>query len=878
MSEAVPRLGERVRTRLLAALVALLAAAIVLASLGWYGMRSAQRALVGFQGELLPNVTQALELAQRTARLAAIAPNVGESRTAANLAENSAAVDALLAEVRRGVDTLGNEGALGPALRTVLTDLTRDMGQLTELTGQRQQVEAQLKLRVAELDRLGEQLPAAGNGPGAAGANAVIALWATMVTSAGGGDAAKIGKLQADAEALWIAARREQAAGLAKPLPPALERSLLDLVFGPQNLLALRRYQLMLEGRIAYLVVLTRGNADQLSSKVDDYVDSLRSQAAERRGQVQQAIRSGEAALLLLALGSVLIAAFAMRHVRRFVSQVETITQAMTRLVGGDTAPLAKRTAAITLRRDELGALARSFEVFRDALLAKQTLVRDLRAQSALLAAVHQSMTDALAVFGRGGELRLWNAGLAELFSAFGVTLHPGQRAHELMQALPADAVWRVPGQPGNPGEASGLLQAHHIELQLPDGRLFDLRSQAMPDGGTVTLVTDLTLRCAIQRQEQHTQRLEVLGQLTGGVAHDFNNYLGTIIGNLDLLEAEATLSAEARPRLQRALRAAASAAGLTRRLLAFARRQPLAAEWVPIDAMVDEMRDLIEFSAGPQTRLRLDLQAPEAQLFVDRGHLENAMLNLVLNSAAAMPEGGELWIATQRLPAGQEGGSETLQIRVTDTGTGIAEHLLGKVFEPFFTTKAPGEGSGLGLSIVYGFVRQSGGEVEVSSRAGEGTCFTLRFPCAAGHGQALLPGAAQAGDAPGGGELQGLSVLVVDDDAAFRETVVDLLRSAGARVQAVADGPAALRAADESALPDVVLTDVCLGGSMDGVQVANALRRRHPALRLCLMSGLAFEAVLPRLDAPEEVGLSPKPFERGALAALLVDTASALH
>jgi signal transduction histidine kinase len=851
-----PRLIDRVRTRLLAALVVLLAAAIVLAALGWYGMRSAQLALTGFQGEVLPNVTQALELAERTAKLAAMAPNVVESQSATMLDSNAQALRTLLEEIGRRVDTLGSETELGPRLRRLLGDVRRDLDQLVKLTRQRQDAEAAMQQQVATLDHIGDVMPAIAAAAGK-GQPALAALWTELVVGVGADNAAKLGRLEADVEALWTAAHRR---GGPPALPPSIEQALRDVAFGRQNVLSLRRQQLELERRTAYLVVLTRSNADQLSDDVGQYVTSLREQAAERRSQVQQAIRSGETAMLLLALGCILIAALATRYVRRFVGQIESITQVMSRLVAGDTAFATTAPTPAALRRDELGALARSFDVFRDALLAKQALVADLRTQSALLEAVHHNMTDALAVFDPQGALLLWNQRLADLFGRHGAVPETGMSPRALMQSLPAGSTWTAPGQtqpePLPAGGEPDLTRFDHIELHLPDGHVYDLRSRAMPDGGTVTLATDLTARRAIERQEQHTQRLEVLGQLTGGVAHDFNNYLGTIIGNLGLLEAEGTLSPAAATQLQRARRAAGSAAALTRRLLAFARRQPLAAESVPVDAMVEEMRDLIEYSAGPQARVALLLQAGTACVHVDRGHLENALLNLVLNSAAAMPEGGELAITTRRAEA-------AVEIEVADTGTGIAEHLLDKVFEPFFTTKAPGEGSGLGLSIVYGFVRQSGGDISVSSTLGRGTRFCLRFPVAA---TAALPAQGAAPAAPCGA-MAGLQMLVVDDDEAFRSTLTDMLRAAGVGVTEAAGGAAALQAVEQMPACDLVLTDVCLGGAMDGVQLANALHQRHPQLPLCLMSGMSFEPVLHRLSAGVTVGLLNKPFDLAALA-----------
>lgn len=912
------RLIDRVRTRLLAAFVVLLAAAIALALLGWFGMGSAQRALEGFQGEVLPNVTRALELAERTAKLAAIAPSVAESRTPEALALNVQATESLLDEIRGRVGSLPAASPLSAELGQLLADIGRDLGRLHALTRELQASQQSLHEQLSELDRMAGALPSK-TISALFGQPSLAAVWSDLVVGAGSDSPATLGRLEADVEALWIAARRK--GGLADP-PTSFIESLSTMSQGPGNVLETRRAQLELERRSAYLVVLTRGNADQLSADVGQYVTSLREQAATRRTEVQQGIRAGEMAMLLLAAGSLLIGALATRYVRRLASQIEVITADMSRLAQGDTSRPAHPMPP--LRGDELGALVRSFHVFREALLAKQALLVDLHTQGALLDAVHENMTDALAVFDRNGALLLWNRRFADLLGRYRVSLHAGLSLRGLLGGLPTDATWLVPGQTvrlplaaledASQVDPFDLARHDQIELHLPDAGVYDLRSRRMPDGGSVTLATDLTARRAIESQVQHAHRLEVLGQLTGGVAHDFNNHLGTIIGNLGLVADDAGLQPGARTQLQRARRAAASAAALTRRLLAFARRQPLDAERVAIDGMIEEMRDLIEYSAGDHTAVELRLEAGAAQVHVDRGHLENALLNLVLNSAAAMPGGGVLSVSTRIDAGGAQGfdagraigvdGSSvngvdassamgidassamgvdaSVEIRIADNGSGIPEHLLDRVFEPFFTTKALGEGSGLGLSGVYGFVKQSGGDITLSSRLGVGTTFSLRLPLASaervsaasgGSSSRSVAGAiagsnASADSSPGTSALKDVLVLVVDDDEAFRNTLVDMLAAVGARAVVAADAAMALTRLGQHGGIDLVLTDVGLGSGIDGLALARAIRQARPRLPVCLMSGLPFERLMQRADWDAGLGLLSKPFEAEALAA----------
>lgn len=861
---AAPRLsGPRVRNRLMGAFGVLLAGAVALAALGWFVMQRTQAELRAYEDEVLPQIGSALELAERISRLAATAPQVAESPTPERLDVNSSIARGLIREIRQRSGAVDQRGALQQRLAPFIELGDSELLRLIEVTQQRQTVRDRLQSQMERLERVGRALHTRGTGAGGRAVGREAQIWSSLVLGAGDDAPATLGRLEADVEALLIALRRDRSEADGAPLD-----DLVALAEGPEGILALRRRLLQMEVRSNALVTLTRSNADRLTELVGEHVQQLRSTTRDRSTLVRTALVSGQTGLLVLTILCIAVALAAALFVRQVVAQLERITAVMSRLADGDTAV---PTPAVT-RPDELGALARTFEVFRDALLARERLVDDLRRQGELLAAVHNSMNDGLVVFDRDGRMRLWNRALERLFSQHGRSdqhvFEQGESVATLLARLPDATAWMLPGDPARHPlgtEVPPFADQPHVELHLPGQQVLDVRSRAMQGGGLVSLVTDLSERRAVETQLQHARQLDMLGRLTGGVAHDFHNHLGTIIGNLGMLAAQPGLDAAGEAQRSRALRAAESAARLTRRLLAFARRQPLQAEWVAVDSMIEEMADLIEYSAGPRVVLDLALASGDARLHLDRGQLENALLNLAINSGAAMPAGGRLTIATA-LDAGR------LRITVADTGSGIPEALLHRVLEPFFTTKrggsdaerGTGEGSGLGLSIVYGFVKQSGGAMQITSRVGEGTQVALAFPLA-GPAQALPPPEPAGSGAPS--SFAGLTLLLVDDDLAFRQTMVEMLQDLGAGVSAVDSAEAALAllavAADP---PDLLLTDLRLGDGLDGRRLALQVQERWPGVRVALMSGMPHEDSIGEMRWP----FLAKPFTQQQLAAWL--------
>ena len=715
------RSTQKVRTRLLAAVVALTLAAMAIFIVGWIGMRSTQQALTGVEADLLPSITQALALAERTTQIAAAAPQVAESSTSDSLASRQLTVERLLLDVERL--TAAQQGAHEARWRQLVAGVSQGIDSVAGLTAERHSVEARLRERLEQLGRVTADLWL--HSPEATAPGPAFELWTTLFTGATTRSNARLGELEGDAEAFVRALRQHPAGFLQRDGRGA---RLVELAAGPDNVLRLRRRLLEIERQTHYLLSSTRTSADLLSEAVAGHVVALRAIAASRGHGVRAALAFGKTSMLLLACAAMLIVAATAGYVWRFIGQLESVTREMGRLAQGDTT----QSLPAGDRPDELGDLARTFAVFRTALL-------DLKLERERLDAIHRSMTDALAVFDQDGALELWNPQLPQMLRCAPGRISARMTLRELAGVFPPGSTWRGPAhaqaRPLDPLAMDDFAAFDRIEVRGPGEATYHVRSRNIAMGGTVYLITDVTAQRALELKARDTQRLELLGQLTGGVAHDFNNHLGTILGSLALLDEQAPLHGKDRVRLQRAIRATSRASALTRRLLAFARRQTLEAEAVIVDEMIEEMRDLIDYRAGDQVQTVLELKSHGAAVYVDRSQLENGILNLVINSAAAMPRGGTLRVHTRRIAqhGGLPGSPETVELVVADTGSGIPPELLPRVFEPFFSTKTPRDGSGLGLSIVYGFVRQSGGSIEIESDLGKGTRLVLQFPVICG-------------------------------------------------------------------------------------------------------------------------------------------------
>ena len=474
-----------------------------------------------------------------------------------------------------------------------------------------------------------------------------------------------------------------------------------------------------------------------------------------------------------------------------------------------------------------------------------------LRSQSGLAPAQRESVAGLLAAVGAVQHLAAVDdaSALAQLRSAVATHL-PGLSASVVATPLV------------DRGRALGALLA----LSDQPGR-FDHDAEQLLQNVT-NLLAALVQRRRTEEQLAHAQRLEAIGQLTGGIAHDFNNLLTVVSGSLQLLESECADQSEAQDIIGSALRSVERGSALTNKLLAFARRQHLTPRVVAPDALLGDLGRMLGSTLGDSVRVNIVCPDDLPAIYVDASQLDSALVNLAINARDAMPQGGEVTISARRCrleadPARpQQNAGDYIAFRVADNGRGMPPEVLARAFEPFFTTKAPGRGSGLGLSMVYGFVQQSGGHLQIDSRIGQGTEVELFLPVATAP-------VAEAPERPATeSHKSSARVLVVEDEPDVRNIAAAFLRSFGYGVVAVGTALEALEQIAADPQVAVLFTDVMLGGGMNGVELAQATRSLRPDIGVLLTSG--YDEQASAAESARDFELLRKPYRREQLAEAL--------
>lgn len=444
-----------------------------------------------------------------------------------------------------------------------------------------------------------------------------------------------------------------------------------------------------------------------------------------------------------------------------------------------------------------------------------------------------------------------------------------GKRIDEVLPAPVAEQVMKTYRQVVETGRILQYREVYHLagEAKHWDTSMVPVRDA---DGRVSRLIgssRDVTRQVTAEEALRQSQKLESMGQLTGGVAHDVNNLLTPITGALDLLQRKG-LGGEREQRLiNGALQSAERAKLLVQRLLAFARRQPLQATPVDVGRVVQGMAGLIASTAGPQIKLQVDIEPELAFARADANQLEMALLNLAVNARDAMPDGGQLTITARSDEVGARQGSPLapgryVRLSVADTGTGMDESTLRRAIEPFFSTKGIGKGTGLGLSMVHGLAAQLGGALELSSRPGLGTSVDLWLPATGESSEETVR--SENDDARTGAG----TALLVDDEELVRASTADMLADLGYTVVEASSAEEAFRLMEDGLAFDLLVTDHLMPG-LSGTELARAVRRRNVGTRVLIVSGYAeVEGVAP--DLPRLV----KPFRQVDLATSLADLA----
>jgi PAS domain S-box-containing protein len=472
-------------------------------------------------------------------------------------------------------------------------------------------------------------------------------------------------------------------------------------------------------------------------------------------------------------------------------------------------------------------------------------------------------------------------------FDGYLKTINPAwasilDRSHEELTARPFAEIIH-PDDLGATGEVIEALMrgepVHQFLVRLlkADGTPISFAWSATPDtapgsGIFYTVGRDITEEQNREEMLRQSQKMEAVGQLTGGLAHDFNNLLTGMMGNLELLQVRLARGRvdDVERFISAAQGAGRRAASLTQRLLAFSRRQTLDPKPTDISTLIRGMEELLRRTVGPEIEIEV-VDAPDLwPAMIDGTQLESALLNLCINARDAMPEGGRITVeaANKRLDehAGRQHDidpGEYLSICVTDTGTGMAREVIDRAFEPFFTTKPIGQGTGLGLSMVYGFARQSGGQVRIYSEVGMGTTICIYLPRHSGEVMNYTAEGSSFEEVKGSGE----TILVVDDEATIRHLIDEVLDEQGYTVIGAGDGAAGLKVLQSGARIDLLITDVGLPNGMNGRQVADAARSLRPGLKVLFITGYAENAAVGNGHLEPGMELLTKPFTIEALS-----------
>ncbi len=497
-----------------------------------------------------------------------------------------------------------------------------------------------------------------------------------------------------------------------------------------------------------------------------------------------------------------------------------------------------------------------------------------------------EAAPDGMVVVNEDGQIVLLNAHAEKQFGYRRDEL----LGHKVTDIIPEGFAERLIAD-GTRTAAEALAQQIGTGIELhgrrKDGTRFPIEIMLSPlesaEGVLVTAaIRDISERKQLARQLHQSQKMEAVGQLTGGIAHDFNNLLGVIIGNLDLLDRMVSDNPAATKRIQTAQKAATRGADITRRLLVFSSNEELKPSVIVMGDSIQNMIELAAGALGAEIRITTQVDASMPPIFVDPAGLESALLNLVVNARDAMPRGGSIVVTSQAqdliaghpvVQAGDLQAGRYACVSVSDTGHGMSKETMERAFEPFFTTKPRNKGTGLGLAMVYGFVKRSGGVVRVYSEVGHGTTVSFYLPLASGP----VPAMPTAAILPRQTMLAG-TVLVVDDEQDLLEIALAYLADMGYTALQAKDGASALELIAQRGDIDLLVTDIVMPGAMNGDELVHEARALRPDIKIIYSSGFPAkvleEKIMPLVDGP----LLHKPYQRAEFAAMVQSVLADSH
>uniref|UniRef100_A6W307 histidine kinase n=1 Tax=Marinomonas sp. (strain MWYL1) TaxID=400668 RepID=A6W307_MARMS len=824
-----------IRQKASLAILAISLVAFFMVGIGWQSMRVSEATLSEFESETLPEISTSLTLAEGVAQLAAIAPYTAGSGRPFQLQTESERIHRRILELRGVADSL-TDSVFQRDIDERLDDLQKTLEELVAL------VREELYLRedsLAQQFRI-RQLPP--NDRAARVDSQQGLVWLLQLLESPSLVPESMLK------SLKLSEQSEQVASIA------------------DDLLKAHRRLNQIQERKNYLLISIRAKSEQLSKQVSDFVGGLQKKVSRQRQEVSSFVERGQNWIIGISVFLLLGLTRLYLYSQRMTKDLGVVTNDMEQLSLGRVD--SKHTGI--RRNDEIGTLADTFEVFRRDALRRLEVTAELSEQKRLLETIFDNMNDGLSVFSAKGTLVAWNSGYQKLFDLSDDDLHVGMPIDEVQNLINQGQHknLNLENQQVHMEEVnvSRHLRFQSFERHFDSGKIVEFRSKPMPEGGFVTLYTDLTERKSVESQLRQAQKMEMLGQLTGGVAHDFNNLLAAIMGNLQMLSDSFPQTEDQARYIERALVVSEKSSNLVQRLLAFSRRQQLFPVSIAIDDLIEGMLDLVEYSVGSHIVVESDLQCPNVVSLIDPSQLENALLNLSLNSASAMPDGGRLSFST-KLCTLPDSDVPAIRIRVEDSGEGIDEDVIGRIFEPFFTTKPVGKGSGLGLSMIYGFVKQSGGEIKVTSEKGKWTRVCLFLPQQMTQQDPLIEGSVVADEKASQQDsilLPEFSLVwLVEDDEEVCRVMREQLEKMGFMVQTFDCAEAVMNALSKAIVPDAIVSDVNLAGTMSGVELAHSLNSDSFGFAgpILLMSGLPRDELKQKYQLKDDDLFISKPF-----------------
>jgi signal transduction histidine kinase/HAMP domain-containing protein len=631
--------------------------------------------------------------------------------------------------------------------------------------------------------------------------------------------------------------QREFAFLNASESPRQWAQNLADISAGDDGLFLVRRRDLAHRLNSQSALFRIRHSAAQISTLAAQFAENAKTFLAQQRKDTARSIAFAKVLILAALFASISIASLAALYVSSYVTRnIHIISEAMERLAAGD---LSTRLRLNLRANDEVGKLHAAFRVFRANAFRLERRNRQLHQQNALFNKIFKHITAGVAITDEQGRIRQSNQGFSDIFT-------PHSEADSAVNIADVLAASPFAAQAESAGLKAGFRGA--IEITGIDGRVLDLRCSRLPDGGGIWLFYDATERREMDNRLNKIKHIEGLSKLTGEVAHDFGNILAAVNSNVYLLQ---TGSRKTSPELllQRISNAVDLGTSLTQRLLAFARQQALAPEVVELNELVEGLAELVQIGLKDEVDLKIELNPAPLHVKVDPGQLESAILNLCLNANQAMSGAGEITVSLHKAP------QDNVRIIVQDTGCGMDEETLSHALEPFFTARADGEGTGLGLSMVYGFIKQTGGDIQIESTVGQGTTITLTLPlCSAAQPRPALS----------------RTVLLVEDDPEMLNSVAAQLNSIGYAVERASTFEKAMAVLDSGQKPDALVTDLHLNDGKMAWDIVERCLKICPDTRILVTSGR-----LPRRhrfsDTPNpRVNLTSKPLSPAILKAAL--------